>query len=567
MPIDDTPTPPAGTPDPAWETLRRDIVRHAVRFADNVVFDFRLLLSDPQSARSAGRLMWRLIRPFAPDVLVGPGFGAAPLLFATAAAALDDGVRLPTLMVRDRRKAHHQKRWVEGRRQADHARAVMIDDFMEAGSALPLVEQALRSDGHVLDLVAVGLFFDMWQPLGSRQIATARMPVVSVFKRHDIGLSRDCFDARPPAMRGGHPDFIEPRPLWWRFDLNVRTDHPLKCVPAIALDSVFVADDRCRVWRLDALTGDVQWRVDSLADPRKGIVQRLQVVDRSLVFGCYDGTLTRLDAEHGRIRWRWRLDSSIHATPEIDLDGGRVFINTEQWNHGAPFGHLLALDWETGRVLWRHVHPWWPPGSPVHSARADAVIATCNDRSVVAVGAGDGRPLWRRKTRGLVRGRPALHADAVLLATEAGWLHCLDANTGATRWEKRYGRGAMHQFLHVQDDLVFTLDGRWHLVAFDVHTGDIVWMSRLRSAGNWCPVVCGRHLVVLSRAGHLAVFDPARRLKVWEGTVGIASRQPPAIGRCGDATLLAVAGNADGLQTYRIHPDYTHGLATSAPKT
>jgi outer membrane protein assembly factor BamB/orotate phosphoribosyltransferase len=553
-------TAPPGQGNRLWEDLRQSIIQHAVHFADNPVFDFRLLLTDPKSARRAGQLMWALIRPFAPQVLVGPGFGAAPLLFATAAAALDDGVHLVTLMVRDQRKGHNQKKWVEGRRQSDHSRAIMIDDFMEAGTALPLVERALQADGHVLDLVAVALFFDMWQPLGSRQISTARMPVVSLFKRHDIGLSRDCFDAKPPEMRGSFAPFIEPEPHWWRLELNSKIGYPLKCVPAVALGSVFVADDHCRIWRLDASTGEVQWRYDSLADPLKGIVQRLQVVGNSVVFGCYDGTLTRLNAVDGRIQWRWRLDSSIHATPEIDLAGERLFVNTEQWNDGAPFGHLLALDWDTGRVLWRHVHPWWPPGSPVYSAQHDTVIATCNDQSIVAVNANDGRLLWRKESRGLVRGKPAIHSDALLLATEKGWLQCLDVRTGEMRWEVRYGRGAMHQFLYVHGETVITLDGRWHLVSFDVKTGALVWMSRLRSAGNWCPVSCGRYLVVLSRDGHLAVFDPVREVKVWEGKIGIKTRQPPAIGRCGNDVLMAVAGSTDGLQTYRIHSDYTASL-------
>jgi hypothetical protein len=127
---------------PAWHSLRRDIIARALRFSDNPVFDFRLLLTDPCAARQAGAMLWQLIRPFRPQVLLGPGFGAAPLLFAIAGAALDD-VHLKLLMVRDQRNSHNQKIWVEGQRQPDYSRADMVDDFMEAGSALPLVEQAL----------------------------------------------------------------------------------------------------------------------------------------------------------------------------------------------------------------------------------------------------------------------------------------------------------------------------------------------------------------------------------------------------------------------------------------
>lgn len=543
--------------DNAREALRRAILSCALRFGDDPVFDFRLLLNHAGRARQAGLLMWQAIRAFAPQVLVGPGFGAAALLCATAAAALDEGIELDILMVRDKRKPYHQKRWVEGPRPPAHSRAVLIDDFMEAGSALGLVDRALAADGLELDLVAIGLFFDMWQPLGSRQISTGRMPVVSLFRRHDIGLSRDCFDARPPLMQGSHPPFIAAKPRWWRFRLNTKTAYPLKCAPVIADEAVFVADDHSRIWRHDGRTGDIAWQADSLADPLKGIVQKLEYAEGSLVFGCYDGTVTRLDAASGAILWRWRIDSSIHATPALDLARQRLFINTEQWNDGDPYGHLQALDWHTGRLLWRCRQRWWPPGSPVHAADANLVVATCNDQTVSAHDADTGALRWHCPTRGLVRGKPAVHEGRLLLATEAGWLQCRDLASGALLWETRYGRGAMHQFLHIHGDTVLVLDGRWHMAGFDVRSGAIRWLSRLRSAGNWCPVACGRFLAVLSREGHLAVFDAEREIKVWEGSTGLHGRQPPAIGTIDGKACLAVAGNAGGLQLYPIDPAYT----------
>ena len=132
---------------PAWLHLRRQIIEKAIHFTDHLVFDFRPLLTQASNTDAAGKLMWQLVKPYSPDVLIGPGFGAAPLLFATALAALADGVVLQVLMVRDKRKEHNQKKWVEGNRvTATGKRAVVIDDFMKAGSALPLVLQALKAE-------------------------------------------------------------------------------------------------------------------------------------------------------------------------------------------------------------------------------------------------------------------------------------------------------------------------------------------------------------------------------------------------------------------------------------
>jgi outer membrane protein assembly factor BamB/orotate phosphoribosyltransferase len=545
---------------PDWEMLRKQIITHAINFADGIVFDGRRALTIARNAEAAGRLMWQLIKPYTPAVLVGPGFGAAPLLYGTALAALADGVTLTVLMVRDKRKEHNQKKWVEGKRPPQGARAVAIDDFMERGSAVGLVDQALESDGIKLNLRAFAVFFDMWEPLGSRQIATGRFPVLALFKRHDIGLSRDCYDAKPPLMKGSYPDFVPEKPVWWRLGLNDKTGYQLKCAPVIAENAVFVADDHCHVWRHDALTGNIDWEYESLEDHLKGIVQVLQYADKSLVFGCYDGTVTRLDAQTGKVIWRWRQDSSVHATPELDLEKGLLFINTEQYNNGAPFGHLQALSWKTGRLVWKYAHAYWPPGSPILDRATRTVFATCNDATLIAVDADTGELRWKKKTEGLVRGRPGILKGRVFVATETGRLQAFASGTGEHVWTTRYGRGEFHQFVHTDGDLVYALDGRWHFSAFEASTGAIRWVSRVRSTGNWGPTTFGKYLLVLSRDGDLAVYDPGLELKVWEGRVRGFFRQPCATGwirdKGKDVPVLAAASNTSGLQLFHIHPHY-----------
>jgi outer membrane protein assembly factor BamB/orotate phosphoribosyltransferase len=535
-----------------WSYLRSEILSKAICLTkSSVTFDFREMLSSARNISVAGKLLWLLIRPFNARILVGPGFGAASLLCATAIAALADGVELDVLMVRDKRKDHNKKKWVEGRKHPAGSPAVFVDDFMEQGSALSLAEQALDEDGHQLDLRAVVLLFDMWQPSGSRQISLSRYPVVALFRRHDIGLSRDAFDAQPPLMKGSFPEFVD-RPAWWRFDLNRNIGYRYKSAPVIADGAVFCADDSSRVSRHDLRDGTVRWTYKSIGQPYKGIVQLLQYLESSLVFGCYDGTLTRLDAGTGEVIWRWRQGSSIHATPAIDLERRRVYINTEQWNCGQPHGHLQALDWDTGRQIWTVPHAYWPPGSPFFDAASASVVATCNDQKAICVDVDNGELRWDTRTAGVVRGRPAIAGSNVFVATEDGFIQAIDIRDGSIVWQRRYAKPAGHQFLQLSGDCVLALDGKWHLIAFEQNTGEIRWMSRLRSPGAWMPVTFGRYLVVASRRGHLAVFDAGAQLKIWEGTIGGMLWQPPAIGE----GMLAVASNDEGLKVFAINDFY-----------
>ncbi|GAB7541627.1 hypothetical protein CS8_012900 [Cupriavidus sp. 8B] len=307
---------------------------------------------------------------------------------------------------------------------------------------------------------------------------------------------------------------------------------------------------------MDAHSGEAAWRYESLAKPYKGIVQQLQHADGSLVFGCYDGTVTRLNGENGEIQWRWRPDSHVHATPVIDLANRRLYINTEQENSGEPFGHLYSLDWKTGRVLWRHRHAYWPPATVAYSPTHRSVVATCNDKSIVCLDADTGELRWQARSKGLVRGRPALAGDRVLVATENGHLQSFDMHTGAEANARRHGAGLHQQFLHVQDGIAYVLDGKGHLTAFDVDGLGIRWLTRLRSSGVWMPVAFNGYLVVLSREGHLAVLDPQREVKLWEGSIGGVYRQPPALGYAGGIPMLVAASNHSGLKAFRIHDFY-----------
>ena len=185
---------PPGLPEavrssPQWEALRREIYTKGIRLQKGVTYDFRVLLTEARNARLAGGLMWQLIRPLSPEVLLGPGFGAVPLLFNIVNAALDEGVELQVLMVRDQRKGHNRKRWIEGNHaEAAGRRTVFIDDFMRRGSALQMVKTALHEEQLDVELVGAALFFDMWDPLVSRQLSVHAFPVTALYTRHDVGL-------------------------------------------------------------------------------------------------------------------------------------------------------------------------------------------------------------------------------------------------------------------------------------------------------------------------------------------------------------------------------------------
>lgn len=148
--------------------------------------------------------------------------------------------------------------------------------------------------------------------------------------------------------------------------------------------------------------------------------------------------------------------------------------------------------------------PAWPdqPKMQLDSAYEPVVVGhalivgSSHDDSVAAYSTSTGELLWRFFTEGPVRFAPAAWQDKLLVASDDGYLYCLEAATGRLAWKFRGGpsdrkilgnerlisiwpaRGAPT----VVDDTVYFAAGIWpfmgiFLHAVDIQTGEAVWTN------------------------------------------------------------------------------------------
>ena len=226
-------------------------------------------------------------------------------------------------------------------------------------------------------------------------------------------------------------------------------------------------------------------------------------------------------------------------------------INTEQWNGGHPFGHLQAMDWQTGRLLWSHAHAWWPPGSPVFDAARNAVIATCNDHTVICVDADTGSQRWKQATQGMVRGKPAV-----------GWsarLPCHGKKGGCCVSTSKPGENPLENPLRPRKRPPVRagarrrrLRHRWPLALHGIRHPQ----RRNPLADPVCaapptgtPCAAATTGYCFPGRGNSPCSTLVRELKRWEGSIGGRYRQPPAVGTTRYGTLLAAASNNHGLKS------------------
>ena len=107
---------------------------------------------------------------------------------------------------------------------------------------------------------------------------------------------------------------------------------------------------------------------------------------------------------------------------------------------GTFDNEVLAVDLETGTLLWHYEHP--TRRFPFYSSAAvtdELVVIGGRDKMVHALDADTGEAVWTFTTRARVDSSPVISADRVYVGSHDGRLYVLDLATGEKLWDFEAG--------------------------------------------------------------------------------------------------------------------------------
>lgn len=184
------------------------------------------------------------------------------------------------------------------------------------------------------------------------------------------------------------------RALQWKF----ATGGKLRSKPAVDGDLVVAASDDGYLYGIDRATGaqrwrfslesqDLQRRLPAITNPYYDFLQSSPIIHKGQIFvGSLSGTLFVVDAQSGKLAWRYGTGDAIRATPVI-ADGTLYF--------GSWDDHVYAIDLASQRLL------------------------------------------WRADSGGIVQSTPAVGQGKVIVGSRSAKLIALDARTGAESWHRK----------------------------------------------------------------------------------------------------------------------------------
>ncbi|MCS7166869.1 MAG: PQQ-binding-like beta-propeller repeat protein [Gemmatales bacterium] len=285
---------------------------------------------------------------------------------------------------------------------------------------------------------------------------------------------------------------------------------------------------RFNIFHTDIVTNRVGW-ANLAADAETGYVYAHGIQGLLLCFSP-DGKVVwsrSLTEEYGRISGYGGRTTS----PIVDEDRVILHFLNASWGDQARAGHrFVAFDKRTGEVLWWSE----PGDVPVDTLYSVPVVAAIQGERLIICGGADGaihalqsrtgKPVWSFaiSKRGInpspvVAGSRVYitHGDENLDTNEMGGVYCLDAAQVRERQPKLVWRrlgilaGLASPALH--GDRLYVVDNSAKLFCLDALTGETLWEHKFGTMGRGSPVWADGKIYVMEVAGKFHILEPGER--------------------------------------------------------
>jgi outer membrane protein assembly factor BamB len=364
-----------------------------------------------------------------------------------------------------------------------------------------------------------------------------RIPVLGAAEKIEVSPSLQGvdFSVPPPApqtswpLPGGDPeqsvehlDAGQTLHVAWRKSIGIGTTKRshVTAPPIVADGVIYTLDGMGGLDASDAGTGREIWR-DQFA-PRRGFDREafgggLAYADGTLFVTSGYRFVAALDARTGDVKWRYDTIAPMHGAPNV-ADGKLFTVDVND--------QLMAFDTASGKLVWTYQALTEPArmleaSSPAISG--SVVVAPFASGEIVALSTLNGQQLWedtlsqtsRDNALSEIRdigGRPVIYRGDVIAGSHSGVLAAIDLHTGQRRWSLPISTITTPW---PAGDVVYSTDTAGKLICISRDSGQVYWIDDLNKgvkkklrATYSGPVLADNRLLLVDSLGRLDAFDP-----------------------------------------------------------
>ena len=278
--------------------------------------------------------------------------------------------------------------------------------------------------------------------------------------------------------------------LKWKF----KTGSRVTSSPAVADGVVYFESYDGNFYAVDANSGKEKWRFqtggerrfaakhlhgvqpasETMPDPFDVYLSSPAMVGDTVYFGSGDQNVYALDAQSGKLKWKFGTGDVVHASPAVA--DGMVFIGS--WD-----SYFYALNAVTGEQKWRFKTGEDPDTHNQVGIQSSAAVVDgtvyfgCRDSHLYALDERTGEKKWVADNKGSwVIGSPAVQAGKLYFSTsDSGLLYAVDAKSGTVLYSLTSKKWPMFSSPAIAGSTLVIGTHSGKLMAVDLGTQKIAW--------------------------------------------------------------------------------------------
>lgn len=275
---------------------------------------------------------------------------------------------------------------------------------------------------------------------------------------------------------------------------SVRTAGPIgwASMPVSSRDrkTIYVASSDGYLYALDANDGKIHWRYDTGA----AVVASPVIAKERIIVASSNGSLHAL-TQHGTKVWDYSSTSPLVATP---------IVRNEDLLLSSMDGTVKFLNGADGTVRWTYRTDGPIVSSP--EVLENLVLISSKDKCVHAVSIDRGWRQWVYQTQAPIVAGPLASTDSVYAGSTDGTLYSLEAETGKLVWKYPTDKPIVSRgTLEFTSLTVCSEDKYIHCI--EKYKGELLWKAHLHSPVMTNLISSAGSLYVANREGWLQCFN------------------------------------------------------------
>lgn len=275
------------------------------------------------------------------------------------------------------------------------------------------------------------------------------------------------------------------RQIKWRY----KTGGKVRSSPAVAAGAVCFGSEDGHLYAVHPDSGELIWKFHTGGD----LSSSPAIMEKGVFFSGGDDHFYRVSLKDGKRQWRFKTGpilpyEFLGGDPKsFDYYQSSPVIVDGVFYCGSGDGHLYAIQADSGKLEWKFKTAGRIRSSPAYSE--GTIFFGSFDGYLYALNAANGEQKWKFKTEGNaafpmgeIQSSPAVAGGQVYFGSRDGFLYCLEAASGKEKWRFDHKMSWVITSPAISQGLVFcgSSDGRF-LQAVMADSGQEKWRYDAKS--------------------------------------------------------------------------------------